>query len=779
MSCRVYVPILPIMWRQKLNLTFYKYRGLISSLFLLLIGYFIVYTQVSLPPMTLFLGWHPDTQLRVLDTIEEQYRAYVQPGDIVVAIDGQLVQRGEIVFPPPVKSVYEFTLQREQSFLTEEIVVGDSNLFWMWEMSKGVLALFIWLLGFLTMHFARPNQWQPLYVGGGFQLIAAGIVSPGPAQFGAPGGWIVGQVLVFYFPQIMLYLSVVPRHSPLPLSEQRMLRGSFYVLSSLALMAVIEELFLFPEYSWGQLAGIRSQTVLTLLSGASMIGAVTILSIRLLRSPHRSYERQQLTILFVFLALALLPLFVFVIAPIDQTVIFAPFPFIYSIFLLAPAGYFFVLHRQGYLELDAVFSRVVTVAVLLLAIGLAYATGVYLLDAVFQQEPSNLTQGVLAVTLFGVAAIGQKPLQSYVDLLIYGRNSLDENLLQEIKTKLSAKPEPDAVTEITTLIATHLFVQKIAVLVQDKTQFVWLAGNTPPFTVSLTRTASGPWLRIREPECLSSLPAWVDLLLPITVREETLGLLVLSRPANGYFNNRQVQVLQEVADALAFGLLVINLVETMQALSRQTLYEKEIQRQQIATEIHNEPLHALTTLIMQLQADQTKAVIPDAIKTVRQVSRELRRIIVGLRPPVLQEDIGWMTRQMAREFNETYAEVKSHLDLDICSQKRAPETTKMAFYYIFTEALNNVIKHAQATTVNVAVYYGDDELRLIIQDDGIGPGVAVYSQTELLRQQHIGIADMHRWALVAGGRLKIEARSSGGTTVRLVIPSSTYSSDDI
>lgn len=748
----------------------YKYRTPLSGVFLLTIFYFAIYSWMSLPSLTLFLGWHPDTELTVLPVIEEAYRSFVQPGDVVLEIDGRPVRRGDPIFVSPVKSTYQLTLQRGAQVFSQEIPVVESKLFQMWELSKGVLALLIWFVAFLTVQFARQGQFSALYVGFSFQLIAAGIVSPGPAQLGAPGAWLVGQVLIFYFPLIMLYLSFVPRNSPITARARRMLQGSFYLLTGLALVAAYEVLFLFPERSLADILGLRSLTIITILAGVSVVAAMVILLFRLFQSPKRSYDRQQLTILFTFLALALIPLFFFVILPVDQTSFFAPFPSVYSLFLLAPAGYFFVLHRQGYLELDALFSRIVTAVTLILAVGMAYATAVYLMDAVFQVELGNVEQGIFILALFGIATVSQKQVQEYVDLLVYGRDFLGDESIQEVKAKLSANPEPATVADVVREVAAYLNVQQAAVMVSNDQQYTLLAGNVDPLTVPRPAFEQEIQLRAHDPDTMIGLPGWVELSIPITARGDMLGALLLSRPLNGYFNARQVKTLQDIADILAFGLLVISLVETMYDLSQQALYEKEIQRQQIATEIHNEPLHSLTTLMMQLQTEVSDDVIRDAARTIREVTRDLRRIISGLRPPSLKEAIGWMTRQVVREFDETHDNIDVTLDLDVRSDVQAAELTKLAFHYILTEALNNVSKHARATKVTVTLCYAEDLLTLTVRDNGVGPGVAMRPLTELLRKHHLGVADMHRWASLSGGTLAIGANSPSGTMVKLTLP---------
>ena len=758
--------------------TVYRYRSALSGLLLLTIIYFAAFIWSTLPSFALVVGWHPDTQLTVLQVVEDAYLDSVQPGDVILSIDDQPARRGALIFPFPMQSTYEVMLERDGQQLSRQIIGDKSHFFRMWITTQVGLALAIWMVGFLTAQFAQPTQMSAVYVGLGFQLIAAGIISPGPTQYGAPGAWLVGHVLVFYFPFIMLYLSLMPRQIPLSHKGQMLLKVGFYGLTGLALLAAVEAVWLFPERSLADYLPVRSSTLLTVVTGISIILSLIILFVRLSRSPRHSYARQQLKLLFIFLTLAVTPLFLFVILPIDQTLIFAPFPFIYSFFLLAPAGYFFVFYRQGYLVLDVVFSRVVTITVLVVAIVMAYVTGIYFLQTLLGVTLSNITQGVYMLLLFGIAIVSQKSVQHYVDLVVYGQGLLQDETVQEVNARLSENPEPATLAAIINDIAGRIDVEQTAVLIRQAAGYEALVGSTFPLVVSTGRWEEAMCLRSQRAEWLAGLPQWVELSLPIKARGNVLGLLLLSRPANGYFNGRQVRILEDVANTLAFGLLVIDLVETMHHLSQQALQEKEVQRHQIATEIHNEPLHALTALTMKIQVndDESSLILQETADTVHRVTNDLRRIISGLRPPVLRESIEWIARQLVRQFQETHSCLRVVQRLDIASQRQASEMTKAAFYYILTEMLNNISKHAQAKLVEIHLYYGEENLELLVCDDGEGPGMAMQPLAELLRNQQLGVADMHRWAAVGGGSLTIRPNQPTGTFVHLNLPIAEVSS---
>lgn len=749
----------------------FRGRIAISLVTLLVVLYFALYTWAAVPPLALFIGWQPETTLTVLRIVEDEYSEYVQPGDLILAVDGQPAQRGHILFVPPLKSHYALTIQRDGQTWVQDVPITDSQVTQTWKLSLSILGLAFWGIGFLSVLFARPTEDAPLYAGIGFQLIGAGILSPAPSQLGAPGAWIVGNCLIFFFPLIMLYLSLVPRQSPLSLVARRILRGSFIVLSFFALLAAIEALFLFPATSWGQLTGLSLLTILTVLTGGSIIAAIAILLTRLLREPPDSYIRQQLIILLFCLILAVGPLFFFVVLPTDQY-FFIPYPFVYSLLLFAPAGYFFALHRHGYLALDDFFSRLITIIVLVLAVSMAYVSGLYFFDRIWPSGVANLPRGGFLLLLFGLAVAGQKQIQAFVDTLLFGQEPLEPDTLRIVASQLAANPEAATVSQVLAQIAGRLNVACIAVLVQEDNSYRLLAaqGEVLPFTLPEPLEWKRLFLRADRASSGTEMPAWTEIAIPISVRGELLGLLLLSRPANGYFNARQVRALQDIADILASSLQVITLIEITRALSKQMVYERTLQRQQLATEIHNEPLQTLALVTARLRGGLSEEAAQEAAQAIRQVTKDLRRIVSDLRPPALTRSLRWMVRHVVREFAEKHDELQVHMEANVVEEAQMPDPIKHAVHYVLIEALNNVAKHAEATQVSVRLTAEAGQVQLEVSDNGVSQAGTHRSLNELLREHHFGVADMHRWASIGGGQLEIVPAHPTGTLIRLSLP---------
>ena len=133
---------------------------------------------------------------------------------------------------------------------------------------------------------------------------------------------------------------------------------------------------------------------------------------------------------------------------------------------------------------------------------------------------------------------------------------------------------------------------------------------------------------------------------------------------------------------------------------------------------------------------------------------ELREISRGIHPAVLSEaGLGPALRALARR-----SAVPVVLDLNLCS--RLAEHVEVAGYYIASEALTNVAKHAQASVVDVRAEGGDGALILSIRDDGIGGAT----------QAGLGIIGLKDRVEALGGTMSVLSPAGRGTTLDVQLP---------
>jgi two-component system sensor histidine kinase UhpB len=98
---------------------------------------------------------------------------------------------------------------------------------------------------------------------------------------------------------------------------------------------------------------------------------------------------------------------------------------------------------------------------------------------------------------------------------------------------------------------------------------------------------------------------------------------------------------------------------------------------------------------------------------------------------------------------------------------RLPTALETAIYRVVQEALHNVAKHANATSVNIEMKQGyeGENVRLVIQDDGIG----IAPQPNPARQT-FGLAGMYERVSTIGGKMKVVSSRGNGTRIEVTAP---------
>lgn len=212
--------------------------------------------------------------------------------------------------------------------------------------------------------------------------------------------------------------------------------------------------------------------------------------------------------------------------------------------------------------------------------------------------------------------------------------------------------------------------------------------------------------------------------------------------------------------------------EARRSLLEKLVRAQEEERQRIAADIHDDSVQVMTALILRLEllgkkiADrEVLAMVKEIEETARSSISRLRRLMFDLRPPALdREGLAPALRQYLEEMKSDRA-IEYALEADMRFEPD-PEMRVIA-YRIAQEALANVAKHAQATSVGVTLRATEEGIRVRITDDGQG-----FSPDELGSAEpgHVGIAAMRERAEMAGGWLKIVSAPGAGATVEFQLP---------
>jgi len=213
----------------------------------------------------------------------------------------------------------------------------------------------------------------------------------------------------------------------------------------------------------------------------------------------------------------------------------------------------------------------------------------------------------------------------------------------------------------------------------------------------------------------------------------------------------------------------------LQVLSRRLVEAQETERRNIARELHDEIGQALTVMQLNLQAmllsPDTGVVTPrlnESLAVVERVLEQVHDISLNLRPSIL-DDLGlepalrWYTERQA-----ALVELKVVFHADPLEQRLDPVIETECFR-IAQEALTNVVRHAQAKTVTVALRKETGQLHLRVRDDGIGFEV-VPVREKAVRGASLGLLSMEERAALAGGGLEFTSVPGQGTEVHAWFP---------
>lgn len=253
--------------------------------------------------------------------------------------------------------------------------------------------------------------------------------------------------------------------------------------------------------------------------------------------------------------------------------------------------------------------------------------------------------------------------------------------------------------------------------------------------------------------------------VPLRVRDHVYGNLYLTEKVGGAeFNEDDEEAVITLAAQAGVAIENARIREELERLA--VLGDRE----RIAKELHDGVVQALFAVGMSLQASDSLAEDPaavrvrlrEAVEAIDGVIRDLRNYIFGLGPGAAAD------RELDRALHELAGEFRRGTDVAIAVEvdrtaaetlaSRAPDVVQAA-----REALSNALRHAEPQTVSLELRREREHLVLEVEDDGAGfdPGAARTGR---------GLGNLRTRAEALGGKLEIRSEPGGGTAVRIVVP---------
>ena len=218
--------------------------------------------------------------------------------------------------------------------------------------------------------------------------------------------------------------------------------------------------------------------------------------------------------------------------------------------------------------------------------------------------------------------------------------------------------------------------------------------------------------------------------------------------------------------------------EELRQLSSAMHEAREAERLRVARELHDELAQWLTAIKMDVswlatrlpqdppqlaeRVEKLQGAVDTTVASVRRIASDLR--------PVMLDDLG-LVAALENLLHEMSRRTGIVVSLDAVEGRLDfGEPLASSIYRMAQEALTNVVRHAEASEVQVAVAVGDDGLLVLtVRDNGKG-----YDEAVAARRKSYGVLGIRERAVTLGGTARIERIETGGTLVEIVIPVARY-----
>ncbi len=270
----------------------------------------------------------------------------------------------------------------------------------------------------------------------------------------------------------------------------------------------------------------------------------------------------------------------------------------------------------------------------------------------------------------------------------------------------------------------------------------------------------------------SEIQVWMQVMLthfgayisvPLVLRDEVYGALSLYYKEKREFTQEEIDLAVFLADQAALA------IENARLRTQAERSAVATERSRLARDLHDAVTQTLfsASLIAEVlprmwdrDQEEGKRRLSELRELTRGALAEMRTLLLELRPSALVEaEIAELFRHLTDAFTGR-ARLPIHLSIE--GDASLPPDVKVALYRISQEALNNVVKHAEASQVAVQIRCLPGQVELHISDDGCGFDPSIFSP------EHLGLGIMRERAENIGAHIHIKSAVNQGTQISVI-----------
>jgi PAS domain S-box-containing protein len=211
--------------------------------------------------------------------------------------------------------------------------------------------------------------------------------------------------------------------------------------------------------------------------------------------------------------------------------------------------------------------------------------------------------------------------------------------------------------------------------------------------------------------------------------------------------------------------------QQLQALAERLQQAREEERKMVARDLHDDIGQILTAIKMDMTwaarhlpraNDEVRDRLKGSIELINDGVRSVRKICSGLRPGIL-DDLG-LAAAVEWQSNEFASRAGILCEVSVpAGELQLDSDRATAIFRIYQECLTNVARHAEARTVSTSLYRQDENILLVVHDDGKG-----FNESEVAGS--LGVLGMKERAQACGGSVQVSSSPGEGTTITVCVP---------